>query len=360
MENKKILITGGAGFVGSSIAIHLKRKYPAYSITCLDNLKRRGSELNIPRLSSEGITFLHGDIRNREDLYPLEAGGGLSAIIEASAEPSVLAGLDNAPDYLVNTNLMGTINCLYLAAKTKADFLFLSTSRVYPIESIEKMKFNELATRFGLAENQEMAGASERGIAEGFPIEGYRSLYGATKLSSEFLIAEFNKFYRLRTVINRFGVLTGPWQMGKADQGVVVLWVARHYYQKELSYFGYGGQGKQVRDILHIEDCCRLIDYQLHHMEEMNGRLFNAGGGVEISVSLQELTVLCQQVTGNKIPIHEVPDQRTADIRIYLTDNSAITAATGWTPRLSAEAIVRDIYQWIKGNEAMLKPILIG
>lgn len=360
MENKKILITGGAGFVGSSIAIHLRKKYPAYSITCLDNLKRRGSELNIPRLGSAGIAFLHGDIRNREDLYPLEAAGGLSAIIEASAEPSVLAGLDNAPDYLVNTNLMGTINCLYLAAKTKADFLFLSTSRVYPIESIEKMKFTEKETRFHLAENQEIAGASEKGIAEGFPIAGYRSLYGATKLSSELLIAEFNQFFSLRTVINRFGVLTGPWQMGKVDQGVVVLWVARHYFKKELSYFGYGGQGKQVRDVLHIEDCCRLIDHQLHHMDEMNGRLFNVGGGMEISVSLQELTVLCQKVTGNTVPIHEVPDQRAADIRIYLTDNSAIAAATGWKPGLTPEAIVRDIYQWIKENEALLKPILIG
>lgn len=360
MENKKILITGGAGFVGSSIAVHLKKKYSGYSITCLDNLKRRGSELNIPRLTSQGITFLHGDIRNREDLYPLEAGGGLTTIIEASAEPSVLAGLDSAPDYLINTNLMGTINCLYLAAKTKADFLFLSTSRVYPIESIEKIAYIEADTRFTLAPNQDIEGVSEKGIAERFPIQGYRSLYGATKLSSEFLITEFNKFYHLRTVINRFGVLTGAWQMGKVDQGVVVLWVAKHYFKKELSYFGYGGRGKQVRDILHIDDCCGLIDYQLHHMEEMSGSLFNAGGGVEISVSLQELTALCQKITGNSIPIREVPDQRAADIRIYLTDNSAVTAATGWKPRLSPEEIVRDIYHWIKENETLLRPILIG
>jgi CDP-paratose 2-epimerase len=360
MVNRKILITGGAGFVGSSIAIYLKKTYPAYSIICLDNLKRRGSELNIPRLSSYGIRFLHGDIRNREDLYPLETEEGLTTIIEASAEPSVLAGLENAPDYLVNTNLMGTINCLYLAAKTKSDFIFLSTSRVYPIESIEKLNFEEIDTRFILAPEQKLEGVSSKGITEQFPIQGYRSLYGATKLSSEFLIAEFNKFYNIRTLINRFGVLTGPWQMGKADQGVVVLWVARHYFKKELSYFGYGGKGKQVRDVLHIEDCCRLVDYQLHHMEDLNGRMFNAGGGSDISVSLQELTVLCQKITGNKISIHEVPDQRAADIRIYLTDNTTVTTATGWNPELRPDAIVRDIYEWIKENEILLKPILIG
>jgi CDP-paratose 2-epimerase len=364
MANKQILITGGAGFVGSSVAIHLQNKYPAYSITCLDNLKRRGSELNIPRLTARGIRFLHGDIRNREDLYPMEAGAaggeGLTAIIEASAEPSVLAGLENAPDYLVNTNLVGTVNCLYLAAKTKADFLFLSTSRVYPIEPIERIAFGEEATRFTLAESQEIKGVSDKGIGEQFPMEGYRSLYGATKLCSEFLIGEFNKYYNIRTVIDRCGVVTGPWQMGKADQGVVVLWVARHFWKKELAYFGYGGQGKQVRDILHIDDLCGLIDYQLHHMAEMNGRLFNAGGGREISVSLRELTAICQRVTGNTVPISEAVADRAADIRMYITDNSAITAATGWKPKISAEDIVQDIYHWIRDNEALLKPILIG
>ena len=148
--------------------------------------------------------------------------------------------------------------------------------------------------------------------------------------------------------------------MGKADQGVVVLWVARHFWKKELAYFGYGGKGKQVRDILHVDDLCRLIEFQLHHPEEMNGKLFNAGGGTEISVSLKELTAICQRVTGNKVAIREVEEDRAADIRIYVTDNGAVTAATGWAPRISVEQIVTDIYRWIKDNETLLKPILNG
>lgn len=356
--DKNILITGGAGFVGSSLAIHIKKNYPNYNVTCLDNLKRRGSELNLSRLAAHGIRFVHGDIRNREDLYPFEAG--LTTIIEASAEPSVLAGIGNAPDYLVNTNLMGTINCLYLAARVKADLIFISTSRVYPIAPIEAILVSENDKRFIILKDQNTAGVSEKGIAENFPIAGSRSLYGATKLSSEFLIQEFNTFYNIRTVINRCGVITGPWQMGKVDQGVIVLWVARHFWKKELAYFGYGGKGKQVRDILHIDDLCRLIDYQLHHPEEMNGRLFNAGGGPETSVSLRELTEICQRVTGNTVPIKEVAEDRAADIRLYITDNSAITAATGWRPSIPVENIVRDIYHWIKENENLLKPILVG
>ena len=356
---KKILITGGAGFVGSSLAIKLKKKYPEYSIFCLDNLKRRGSELNVPRLLAHGISFIHGDIRNKEDFHVFETEE-ITTIIEASAEPSVLAGINGSPDYLINTNLIGTINCLYLAAKLNVDFIFISTSRVYPIETINKASFIATDSRFELSENQEVKGISAVGLSEDFPIEGFRSLYGATKLSSEFLIQEFNKFYNIRTVINRCGVLTGPWQMGKVDQGVIVLWVARHFWNVELGYFGFGGKGKQVRDILHIDDLGELIDFQLHNMDKLNGQLFNVGGGRQTSVSLKELTAICQKITGNKVEIAEIKEDRQADIRIYISDNSLVNSVTGWQPTTSVEKIVTDIYHWIKDNEALLKPVLIG
>lgn len=352
----KILITGGCGFAGSSIALNIRRKYPSYTIVVFDNLKRRGSELNIPRLKAAGIEFIHGDIRNREDFDAI--GGNVDLILEASAEPSVLAGIGNTPDYLINTNLAGTINCLYFAQKNKASFIFLSTSRIYPIENIEKAGFTETATRFSLSSSQLLPGISHKGIAENFPLDGYRSLYGATKLASELMIHEFNHFYGIKTVINRCGVLTGPWQMGKVDQGVMVLWVARHFWKKNLSYIGYGGTGKQVRDILHINDLFRLVDYQIHHMDKVNGQIYNVGGGNEISVSLQELTRICEKVTGNKITIQEVAENRQADIRIYITDNSKVTADTGWKPEITVETIVEEIYEWIKAHEKELSPIL--
>jgi CDP-paratose 2-epimerase len=353
---KSILITGGAGFVGSSLAISIKKKYPNYTIFCLDNLRRRGSELNIFRLLELGIKFIHGDIRNREDLA--QFGSGITTIIEASAEPSVLAGINSSPEYLVNTNLMGTINCLYLASKTKADFIFLSTSRVYPIETIDRINYEEAETRFTISKNQVIEGISERGLAENFPLTGFRSLYGATKLSSEFLIHEFNQFYDFKTVINRCGVLTGPWQMGKVDQGVMVLWVARHVWKKPLEYFGYGAKGKQVRDVLHVDDLFFLIDHQIHNMDRVDGRTMNVGGGLRMSLSLQELTQICQRVTGNRVDIAEVKENRQADIRIYVTDNSFVSELTGWTPTISPEEMVNQIFLWIKNNEAALLPIL--
>jgi len=355
MNDKNILITGGAGFVGSQMALSIKSKYPNYEIYVLDNLKRRGSELNIPRLKAANIHFIHGDIRNKEDFDGLPK---IDCILEASAEPSVLAGIDTTPDYLINTNLNGTINCLNFATKNKSDFIFLSTSRIYPIENIENVNFTEEETRFEIAQQQTTKGFSVKGLSEEFPLDNYRSLYGTTKLASELFIQEYKQFFGLKTVINRCGVLTGPWQMGKIDQGVVVLWIAKHFWNQQLSYIGYGGKGKQVRDMLHTDDLFRLIDWQMHHIDEINGEIFNVGGSREISLSLQEMTTLCQEITGNKIPIAEVPENRTADIRIYITDNSKVTAKTGWKPEILPKQIFEEIYNWIKENEAQLAAIL--
>ncbi len=350
-----ILITGGCGFVGSSLAIGLKELHPDYHIICFDNLKRRGSELNLPRLATHEIEFVHGDIRNKEDLVFKQS---LDIIIDAAAEPSVMAGLHHSTDYLVNTNFNGTVNCLNLALAHKAKFLFLSTSRVYPIEKLESIRFVEGDTRFGIAVEQEIAGISTEGVAERFPLNGYRSLYGSTKLASELMVEEYNRLLKVPTIVNRCGVLTGPYQMGKVDQGVFVLWVARHFWKKELGYFGFGGTGKQVRDMLHINDLLKLIDLQIHDFDRYNGKTLNVGGGKERSISLRELTTVCEEVTGHQIPIKSVAETRAADIRLYITDQRQIEALSGWTPQISVKETVEDIYQWIRSNESSLKRII--
>jgi len=352
---KNILITGGMGFVGSNIAIFLKRKYPEYVVIAFDNLKRRGSELNINRLKNEGVIFIHGDIRNKSDFEEI---GKVDCIIDAAAEPSVLAGIDTSPEYLIDTNLNGTINTLYFANKHKSDFIFLSTSRVYPISAIEKINHTESSTRFEISEDQTFNGISPKGITETFPLEGARSFYGSTKLASELLVNEFHQFAGLRTVINRCGVIAGPWQMGKVDQGVTVLWVARHYYKKKLSYIGYGGTGKQVRDVLHIQDLFELVDWQIHNIKNIDGETFNVGGGYECSISLTELTQLCQQITGHSIEIEQIKETREADIRIYLTDNSKVTKMCGWKPQKTMQMLIKDIYEWLKANDNQLSSIL--
>ncbi len=353
--NMKILITGGSGFVGSTLALHLKAKYAHYDIYCLDNLKRRGSELNLPQLKENGIHFIHGDIRNPEDFYPI---GKIDLLIEASAEPSVLAGIDSPPDYLIHTNFNGTINCLNFAVKNNAGFIFLSTSRIYPIQNLEAIALQNEETRFSIHSEQKLKGISEKGITEDFPLNGYRSLYGSTKLASELMIEEYAQFYNLKTIVNRCGVLTGPRQMGKLDQGVVVLWVARHFWKKSLSYIGFEGSGKQVRDMLHVDDLFDLIDIQIHDFERYKSQIFNVGGGVEISASLKEMTQICEEVVGNRINITPVNENRQADIPLYITDNTKIEKLSGWKPKKNVKTIITEVYNWIKDNEKDLKPIL--
>lgn len=354
MEFKDILITGGAGFVGSNLAIKLKTDFPDVNITVLDNLKRRGSELALPRLKALGIAFVHGDIRNREDLVFEK----VDLLLECSAEPSVMAGIGSSPDYLMNTNLVGTLNCLEVAREHGAASMFLSTSRVYPISYINNLKFDETETRFDISDGQDIAGASAQGIAENFPLDKPRSLYGTTKLASELVVAEYVDTYDMRAIVNRCGVITGPWQMGKIDQGVFVLWVAKHYFKQSLSYIGYGGEGKQVRDFIHIDDLYRSIKVQLTNFDDYNAETWNIGGGLENSVSLQELTALCQQITGNTIPIANVIEDRPADLRFFITDSTRFLKQSGLTWEKNGQQTVQDIYEWIRDNEAALKPIL--
>jgi CDP-paratose 2-epimerase len=350
-----VLVTGGAGFVGSNLCLKMKERYPGYSIIAFDNLKRRGSELNLIDFQQNGIRFIHGDIRNPEDLL---AAGAFDVLIEASAEPSVMAGLDSDPTYVINNNLYGSINCLNACLRNKASLVFLSTSRVYPIEKIEQAAFIEEATRFSFASRQAIEGITTAGVSEKLSLEGARSFYGTTKLASELFIREYAAFYNLKASITRFGVIAGPRQMGKTDQGVVTLWMARHYWKQSLKYIGYEGTGKQVRDLLHIDDVVDLIDYQIHQPQAFEGKVFNAGGGLKNSASLLEMTGICEKITGNKITIAAESAPRPADLRIYITDNSNIEASTDWRPKKTVDAIFNDIFEWIRANEVSLSTIL--
>ena len=306
----------------------------------------------VPRLAAAGLQCVHGDIRVPTDL---DAAGPCDLILECSAEPSVLAGLDGSPDYVLDTNLRGTINCLELARRRGAAFLFLSTSRVYPIAALSQLPLREAATRFELAlPDGPRIGLSEHGIAEDFPLEGARSLYGATQLCSELLIAEYVAAYGVRAVVNRCGVIAGPWQMGRVDQGVVMHWASSHLFGWPLQYIGYNGEGKQVRDLLHIDDLTDLIEREIPRIHELSGRTFNVGGGRAVSISLTELTELCAAATGRRVAITRVPETRAADIPLYLTDARLVQRELGWAPTRSAAGIVNDAVQWLRSNQDQL------
>lgn len=350
-----ILVAGGAGFVGSSLALRLRERYPDARVVAADNLKRRGSEWNLPRLAAAGVDFRHADVRRPDDL----AFGGLrfDLVVDCSAEPAVLAAYDAGPGYVIDTNLTGTVNLLELARRDRAAVAFISTSRVYPVRALDAIRYEETETRFEIAAEQTIPGVSAAGISEAFPLDGARSLYGTTKLACEMILEEYAEMYGLRYVVDRCGVVTGPWQMGKVDQGVFALWLGRHYFKRPLSYIGYGGSGKQVRDFVAIDELGDLLLMQLRRIETLEHRVYNAGGGRASSLSLLELTAACEDITGNRVEMGRVAENRPADVRLYVTDNGRVTGELGWAPRRTPRETLAQIYDWIRANERLVAPL---
>ena len=355
----RLLLTGGAGFVGTALGRLFREAHPHADIVAFDNLKRRGSELSIRAFKDLGITFVYGDVRSAADLH--DVPGNFDLLIEASAEPSVHAGTQGQGcRYLLDTNLGGTLNCLEFARQRAAGMIFLSTSRVYAIAALRALLLTPHDKRFELAAAQVYPGVSARGIAEDFPTvnHGFRSLYGTSKLASELLIEEYAANFAYPVVINRCGVIAGAGQFGKTDQGVFTLWVARHLYGGgTLQYTGFGGAGKQVRDLLHPSDLFALISRQMDQLELLRGQVFNVGGGLAGSVSLREYTELCAEATGARIAVGSLNTTADVDVPYYVTDTQRAHTCFDWQPRVTPRAIVDDICGWLRAHRTSLQPL---
>jgi CDP-paratose 2-epimerase len=269
-----------------------------------------------------------------------------------------MSGVDGDTSYLLHTNLTGAYNCLEAARRAGAFFLFLSTSRVYPVAPQLELALEETETRFELAAEQPVAGASAAGISEDFPLGGARTLYGTTKLAAELLIEEYRAGFGVRAVVDRCGVIAGPWQMGKVDQGVFTHWMLAHHFRRPLSYIGFGGEGKQVRDLLHVEDLVDLVERQLLAPGEWDGRVVNVGGGRQCSLSLRETTAICRELTGNEVPIEPVAETRQGDVPVYVSDCARLFGLDEWRPRRSAERVLADIHAWIASDEERIAAAL--
>jgi CDP-paratose 2-epimerase len=189
-------------------------------------------------------------------------------------------------------------------------------------------------------------------VSEEFTLTGPRTLYGATKLAAELLITEYAANFGLRTVVNRCGVIAGPWQMGRVDQGVFTFWLLHHHFGKPLTYLGYGGSGLQVRDLLHVDDLIALVEAQLSDPEGWDGFVGNVGGGRKVSLSLLETTEICRKLTGKTVEIGTSNEERPGDVPLYISDCSALYERTDWRPAKTSEEVLSDILEWVVANEA--------
>ena len=354
----RILITGGAGFVGGALARNFLREPGRNAVVILDNLRRRGSEWNLIGLLEAGAQFVHGDVRNPADLEALE--GTFDLLIETSAEPSVHAGMAGSPRYVLDTNLTGALNCLEFARERCGGVVFLSSSRIYSLAPLRALPLVEKAARLDFQEPvASVPGATFAGISEDFACDSPRSYYGASKLAAELICQEYAEHAKLPVVINRCGVITGPGQFGKTDQGVFTLWVARHCSGRSLRYTGFGGRGLQVRDLLHPDDLGDLIELQIGSWSLVAGKTFNVGGGRMGAVSLREYTGICEEVTGRKITIEADQETNPVDVPWYISDHQQVTDLLGWTPKRTPKQIVSEVHQWLRANEQALAKFIV-
>lgn len=351
----KILITGVCGFVGSSLARSIKLQHPEWSLFGIDNLSRSGAETNFRQLAQAGLVFRHGDIRQSSDL---ESFGEIDWVIDAAANPSVLAGVDGKTSsrQLVEHNLTGTINLLEFCRSRKAGFILLSTSRVYSIPALVAIPLKSADRAFQFDTSKPApAGCSEKGVDESFSTQAPVSLYGATKLASEALALEYYHAFGVPVWINRCGVLAGAGQFGHPAQGIFTYWLNAHKYRQPLKYIGFEGTGHQVRDALHPDDLAALLVQQLALREDKNKpRLVNVAGGIENSMSLRQLTEWCDARFGAHAVQADL-QPRPFDIPWMVLDSQLAEKTWGWRPKRTLPSILEEIAAHAEANPGWLE-----
>jgi CDP-paratose 2-epimerase len=339
----RILITGICGFAGSTLARSLLAHREGLTLFGIDNLSRPGSETNLAPLRGLGCRI---DVADLRDAGVLERHPPVDWLIDAAANPSVLAGLSEASPSreLMDTNLVSTLPMLEFCTRHRATFTLLSTSRVYSIRALRTLPFTVLAGAFHPGPE---AAAFSEGIPESFPTTPPVSLYGASKLCAETLALEYGETFQFPVWINRCGVLAGAGQFGRADQGIFSYWIHRWAAREPLRYLGFGGQGLQVRDCLHPRDLTPLLLRQQEAGLPAPGpgrptAVLNVSGGMASATSLLQLSAWC---TGRLGP-HAVErdlSERPFDLPWVVLDSALARSTWNWYPETPSAALFEEI-----------------
>lgn len=390
-----VLISGGCGFVGSCLAkFFLNRKNfsaqsadslslshpvhpsdpdgspnlhhqaePSFQVTIVDNLIRPGSQINQPVLECLGAKVLIGDLRDRQWVASLPK---CDWVIDCAANPSVLAGLEggtsrNSPSQeLIDHNLASTVHLLEYCKQHSAGFLLVSSSRVYSTEQLNRIPYQLQSSSLQidwdrLESSRGIHGLSRRGIQEGFSIEPPLSLYGTSKLASEWIAKEYAHAFGFPLWINRCGILAGAGQFGKSDQGIIAYWMHRYLYRHPLRFIGLEGSGAQVRDCLHPEDLAKLILLQILNQSSGNPITCNVSGGIESAFSLLELHEWCERRWGAdrygpRPSLERSKEPRPYDAHWIVLDSSLAHSTWGWSPTYDRQAIWEEIAEHAEFN----------
>jgi CDP-paratose 2-epimerase len=338
-KSKPILITGGAGFVGSNVAHRLLSA--GQRVRLLDNLSRAGVERNLRWLMEthgDLVDIEVPDVRNFSMIK--QAVKDASQVFHFAAQVAVTSSLDDPiEDFEVNAR--GTLNLLEAirAVQNPPPLVFTSTNKVYG--NLADLEFTKQATRYEPVDPS----IRKRGVSENRPLD-FHSPYGCSKGAADQYVIDYARTYGIPALVFRMSCIYGPHQYGNEDQGWVAHFAIRSITGKPITIYG---DGKQVRDILFIDDLVDAFLLAQKNMKRLAGNAFNIGGGITNSISLLELLELLTELHGGNLSVH-FEDWRAADQRYYVADTSKFSGLTGWRPQVSVNEGVRRLYEWIQGS----------
>jgi len=343
VERPYILITGGAGFIGTNIA----RRYLAENqpVHIFDNLGRSGVEQNVAELQRSypgRVQFTHADVRDRSAVEKAVSSAG--SIYHLAAQVAVTTSLED-PLADLATNLMGTLHLLETIrnAPAKPPLLFTSTNKVYG--RLASVALGERLTRHEPADPC----LARLGADEHQPLE-FLSPYGCSKGSADQYVLDYARSFGIQAVVFRMSCIYGPYQLGSEDQGWVAHFLRQALKGEPVTIYG---DGKQVRDLLFVEDLVDAMRRVQDNMPVAAGEVFNIGGGPKNSSSLIELIAEIEFLTGSPVLIDHGPE-RLADQRWFVADTSKITNLLGWSPRTSIREGLRALQNWYLERPSLL------
>jgi len=325
-----IVITGGMGFIGANLAINLSQNN---KIIIIDNLLRKENKKNYKKLKDISQIFI-------EDVSSIKKIKNIDCILHLASDPSVMAGISYKSNIIKN-NIQSTFECLEICKDRKIPLIFFSSSRVYPIETINNLKYERQKKRFNLISSKK--GIKKGGFNENFDLNGLKSIYGFSKYSSEQLIFEYAKIFDFKFIINRLGLTSGYLQNGHINQGILSFMVKKWVNREKFDVIGYNGY--QVRDILNVHDLCNLISKQIETFSSKKflNKIYNVGGGLNFSYSLNQIIQVLDKMIGLNPKLGYIDQKRLVDIKYYVTDNTKVMNDFDWYPKLDISHTIKDI-----------------
>jgi CDP-paratose 2-epimerase len=334
VKNKKILITGGLGFIGFNTACRFAEHNDVYVV---DDGSRLGVDHNIKELQKKGIDFRYLDVGNFRDFKNVYFSIHPDIVIHLAAQVAVTTSIvDPGRDF--RSNIQGSFNLLELAriSQLKPIVLYASTNKVYGHSSY---KVDLIDGRYALSEN-------ENGYSEETQLS-FETPYGCSKGAADQYFLDYARTYNIPTVVFRQSCIYGPHQYGIEDQGWLAWFAICAQFQKPITIFG---DGNQVRDVLYVDDLVDLYNRSIENIDEVSGQAFNVGGGPDNTLSLNELVAMLNERCATPLQV-SFDEWRLGDQRVYISDIRKAKKLLGWEPTTRPDAGLGNLLKWVDGEK---------